>query len=291
MKKINSTLLFGIFGILIPVIILSSCSTQQSVWGSKKDLKLSYRFDGVTHLNYQLISTFRQTMTIMEQPMEITSDEMLRFVAKPTKKIDNGQTLNVEIDEMTAKIVTPRGDVEEDLGVLKGKSFNMDLGDHGEEGSLSQARAITYQSTTGQEMNVASRFQAFFPNLPDQSVTMKENWVTNDTVVEETSAGKLVMTFEGNNRLIGYEKWNDIDCIKVLTTYNGTIDGTGTEQGMEMNTSGKLSGTETWYFAYKEGYYVKGVNDGIMEGSVTTSGAQEMVIPLKREYRMVVSLY
>jgi len=289
MKKRN--IFLGILGLVTLAFILNSCSTQQNVWGSKKELKLSYRFDDVPRINYQFLSTFRQTMTVMEQPMEITSDEMLRFVVDPTKKLEDGQTLNITIDEMTMKIETPRGDMEEDLSALSGEEFNMELSKRGEEGSLSQAMAITYQSTTGQEMNIASRFQAFFPNLPDGAVKMDEMWTTRDSVIEVTSAGNLKMIFEGNNRIIGFEKWNDIDCVKILTTYNGTISGTTQEQGMELVTSGALSGNETWYFAYKEGYYVKGINEGTMEGAVTTAGAQEMVIPLKREYRMVVSDY
>jgi len=287
MKKSN--IVIGAFVLLVSVLILNSCSTQQNVWGSKKELKLSYRFDEMPQVNYQLISTFRQTMTIMDQPMEISSEEMLRFVVDPVKKTESGQKLNFTIDEMTAKIETPRGDMEEDLSALSGKEFNMDLSTKGVEGSLLEAKMITYQSTTGQEMNLASRFQAFFPNLPEGSITMNEAWDTKDSVIEATSAGNLEMIFEGTNRIIGFEKWNDVDCVKILTVYTGTISGTAQEQGMDLVTAGTLSGNETWYFAYKEGYYVKGVNEGTMEGTVTTSGAQEMMIPMKREYRMVVS--
>jgi hypothetical protein len=90
--------------------------------------------------------------------------------------------------------------------------------------------------------------------------------------------------------VIGFEKWDDIDCIKILTLYTGTIRGTGTENGMELLTEGTLEGTDTWYFAYKEGYYLKSINEGSMTGTVTTTGAQEMVIPLKRVYSMMTSL-
>jgi len=287
MKKNN--IVIGALVLLVSVFILNSCSTQQNVWGSKKALKLSYRFDGIPPVNYQLISTFRQTMTVMDQPMEITSEEMLRFVVDPVTETETGQKLNFTIDEMTAKIETPRGDMEEDLSELSGKEFTMDLSAKGAEGSLFEAKMITYQSTTGQEMNLASRFQAFFPNLPDGPITMNEAWDTRDSVVEATRAGSLKMVFEGSNRIIGFEKWNEVDCVKILTVYTGTISGTAQEQGMNLVTAGTLSGNETWYFAYKEGYYVKGVNEGTMEGAVTASGAQEMVIPLKREYRMVVS--
>jgi len=283
MKKNN--IVIGALVLLVSVFILNSCSTQQNVWGSKKAL----RFDGIPPVNYQLISTFRQTMTVMDQPMEITSEEMLRFVVDPVTETETGQKLNFTIDEMTAKIETPRGDMEEDLSELSGKEFTMDLSAKGAEGSLFEAKMITYQSTTGQEMNLASRFQAFFPNLPDGPITMNEAWDTRDSVVEATSAGSLKMVFEGSNRIIGFEKWNEVDCVKILTVYTGTISGTAQEQGMNLVTAGTLSGNETWYFAYKEGYYVKGVNEGTMEGAVTASGAQEMVIPLKREYRMVVS--
>ena len=91
----------------------------------------------------------------------------------------------------------------------------------------------------------------------------------------------MELIFENNNRVIGFEKWEDIDCIKILSLYTGTVSGTEVENGTDLLTEGTIEGKETWYFAYKEGYYLKGINEGVMNGKVTASGTQEMVIPLK----------
>jgi len=292
MKKMKTNWFIGMIALMIPLMILSSCSTKQNIWGSKNSgLNLTYRFEEMTELKYEIINDFTQVMEVMDQPMEIKSYDMLRFSIWPTPSEGDLHKMKVEVNEMSIKITTPRGEIEPDLSSVIGKSFHMDFGIRGKESNLAEAENITYTLTTGQESNLGAKFQAIFPDMPERPMKVGDVWITNDTIVDKSSNGEIMLAFEGKNRIVSFEKWNEIECIKIVTFYEGTITGKSTEQGMEMITDGTLSGTDTWYFAYKEGYYVKGTNEGKMHGKVTASGPQEMVIPLSRDFTMITSMY
>ena len=61
------------------------------------------------------------------------------------------------------------------------------------------------------------------------------------------------------------------------------------EQGAELITTGEITGKDTWYFAYKEGIFVKIVTEGTAI-STTTIPAQNMEIPATRKYTMETEL-
>jgi len=59
---------------------------------------------------------------------------------------------------------------------------------------------------------------------------------------------------------------------------------------MELISKADIQGTETWYFAYEEGIFVKSVSAGMAKGKITGTGPQKIEIPLKREYSMETRL-
>ena len=58
---------------------------------------------------------------------------------------------------------------------------------------------------------------------------------------------------------------------------------------MDLITTGEIEGKNTWYFAYKEGTFVKMITEGNAI-STTKIPAQDMNIPSTREYSMVLEL-
>ena len=76
----------------------------------------------------------------------------------------------------------------------------------------------------------------------------------------------------------------------INTSFTGIIKGEGQEQGMDLVTSGEIVGAGTWYFAYKEGVFVKSVNEGTGKTTTEVKGPQEMSIPATRTYTMRTEL-
>jgi len=58
---------------------------------------------------------------------------------------------------------------------------------------------------------------------------------------------------------------------------------------MELVTTGEIKGTVTWYFAYKEGIFIKQINEGTVEGTVDVP-SQGLQIPFTREMTSEISL-
>jgi len=67
---------------------------------------------------------------------------------------------------------------------------------------------------------------------------------------------------------------------------HSNLEGEGKEQGLDLTFKGDVEGADTWYFAYKEGLYVKMDSSASIKGTITTSGGQNMTIPLTQKLRM-----
>jgi len=60
--------------------------------------------------------------------------------------------------------------------------------------------------------------------------------------------------------------------------------------GAELVFKGDIEGTETWHFAYKEGFFVKQIADVFTKGTVSVRGPQEMSIPMVQNMRIETKL-
>jgi hypothetical protein len=88
--------------------------------------------------------------------------------------------------------------------------------------------------------------------------------------------------------LEGFDTADGMECVKITGKYSGTIEGKGEQQGVELATRGDLEGTTTWYFAYKEGLFVKQRIVGTAEGVVDVP-SQGIQIPFTREMDSEIS--
>lgn len=86
------------------------------------------------------------------------------------------------------------------------------------------------------------------------------------------------------------ETVNGLECVKITAAVTGTLEGEGEQMGMDLTFEGEIEGTDTWYFAYKEGIFVKMITDAFTEGTITTSGAQSMTIPMRQETKIETKL-
>jgi hypothetical protein len=74
----------------------------------------------------------------------------------------------------------------------------------------------------------------------------------------------------------------DVDgvlCAKISATLSGTRKMTTEAQGMTINTTGPYTGTQTLYFAVKEGYLVKETVNTKMTGNIEIPD-QNMTFPV-----------
>jgi hypothetical protein len=264
--------------------------------GAKKD---AFKHDGLTLrysmpkgkvLKYRFLEEFSQEMEVAGNSMVISADETRLLSIRPQMKSKDQYRVGVTIDSMTANLVSPQGTFSPDLTAMHGKTCEFAVSELGKETDVMSGEPIEYEIFPGQTQNAASVYQAFFPDLPNRPVKEGDSWVSTDTIFEKNDKGQMTIIFNSTNKLEGFETIGGVRCAKVLADVTGTLDGLGHEGGVELVSKLTITGSETWYFDYKKGAFVKSVSSGIGEGTVVGSGAQKLNIPMKREYSYVTEL-
>ena len=137
--------------------------------------------------------------------------------------------------------------------------------------------------------NSKSSFNTLFPDLSDKPVKIGESWTTKATITEKAGEITIKVDMEVINTLAGLETVNGMECVKILAKTTGTVNGEGQQMGQDLTFKGEIAGSSTWYFAYKEGVFVKSTGKATSKGSVEVS-AQNMTLPLTTESKSEISL-
>ena len=274
----------------LAAIIIAGCA-KKPIWGDPETgLILTYRMQQDAALTYRYTNEFVQTMDIMGQSMKITADDMHLFtMASKGAKTDN-LMFAVTVDSISMNISTPQGEMTPDLSALPGKSFEMILSPLGKELEIIGADAIEYKIPGQGKRNIKSTFLALFPDLPADPVTVGDSWTSIDSIPDKSEGGEMLIVFENTHTLAGYETMHGTECAKITTEFTGTLRGTSMQGGMELVSEAAIKGNDTWYFAYKKGYFVESASSGTAEGTIRDTGGQGLNIPMSREFKMGLKL-
>jgi hypothetical protein len=275
----------------LAICILAGCAAKTApVWGDPQTgLILQYRMPEGQVLKYESWGETHQTLNVMGQTIDIDIDSTNAFSVESKGKKENDHQLTITIDGMSIKIQSPQAELEPDMSTVIGKSFVMILSSLGKELELIGAEAIEYDLGPEGIRNIASGFQDVFPAVSDRPVKIGDTWPDESIVTDKSSSGEAIIKVSSVNTLEGFETIDGLECIRVSAKASGTIEGTGEQQGMELITKGDIKGTATWFFAYKEGFFVKQTMEGSLEGMVNVP-SQGMDIPFTREMTSEIKL-
>jgi hypothetical protein len=271
---------------------LAGCADRKvNLWGDPQTgLILTYRMPEKQALNYQFSSSQTQNIEVMGQSVITESNQTIGFSVQSKGMKDNHHLLGLTIEAMKVDVKSPQGSLLPDMSAVVGKSFDMTISDLGKELDLLGTASIQYDLGPSGKRNVASSFQAFFPDLPGRVVKIGDAWTAEDLVTDKTDSVEIRIRLKNEHKLDGFETVAGLECARIKTAVAGTLEGEGEQQGMGLTFKGDIKGTDTWYFAYKEGLYVRLVSSASLEGTITTSGAQSLTIPLTQKMNMETSL-
>jgi hypothetical protein len=239
---------------------------------------LEYKMPAGRVLTYQTKSEDSQVMEVMGQSMDTqsTNSSTVTFKAKGLK--DKNFLLGVTIDDMVSTVASSaQGDMSPDLSSVKGKTFDMIVSPLGAEVDATGAEAITYEFG-GSTRNLATGFKMFFPDMPGKPVKVGDTWPSTDGTDEKMGEMTLRIDIKSVHTLEGFETIDGMECARISTAATGTVTGSGSQQGMDLTLAGTTKGKTLWYFAVKEGIYVKSTSDTTTEVSVEVPAAG-MTIP------------
>jgi len=277
--------------VILSICILAGCAAKLPIWGDPQTgLILQYRMAEDQVLKYQLTIEQTQDAEVMGQHMKTENKVEIAFTAKSKGMKENNQQLGITIDSMIININGPQGEISPDMSPVEGKSFDMTMSTLGKELDLSGAESIQYDLGQEGKRDVASNFQAMFPDLAGKPVKIGDTWTSKDAITEKIGSGEIEITLESFNTLEGFETVNGLECAKITAKITGNLEGGGDQGGADLAFKGEIEGTETWHFAYKEGFFVKLIADIFTKGAVSVSGPQEMSIPLVQNMRIETKL-
>ncbi len=278
--------------LIIVIALLAGCAAKTAdPWGDPQTgLILQYRMTENQVLKYQTSGEQTQNMEIMGQSIDTQSSSESEFSVKSKGLQEGNLLLGVTIDSMRIHISSPQGELSPDMSTVLGKSFDMTLSPLGKELDVSGAESIRYDMGSAGTRSIGSNFQAAFPDLAGKPVKIGDTWTSTDTITEKTDELEVRISFESVNTLEGFETVDGLECVKVTADITGTLEGKGEQMGVQLAIQGEVQGTGTWYFAYKEGIYVKDTTSFSSDATITTSGAQALTIPVNQETKMQTKL-
>ncbi len=267
-------------------LLVIGCA-KKPIWGDpEKGLILTYRMPEAGGLTYRLTNKFSQTLDVMGQSMKITGEERQQFTLTSKGGKTDNLMLTVTMDSMSVGVNAPQGDMNADVSGVIGRSFEMVVSPLGRELEIIGADEINYSMGPEGERSIEPSFHAILPDLPSKPVTIGDSWTATDSILEKSDEGEMLIVLNYKHTLTGYETMHGMECAKITNTFTGTLSGTGVEQGMELSSEGAIEGTETWYFAYKKGYFVESTAEGSAEGTIKGVNNPAINIPMTREYKM-----
>jgi hypothetical protein len=231
---------------------------------------LEYKMPEGRTLSYRTSGEAIESAEVMGQTRESHSTSSDAFSLRAKGRKGQDFLIGVTIDSMSATITSPQGDVSPDMTSLQGRSFDMVLSPLGSEVDVSAAEAITYEAPTGPRC-IATGFKLFFPDLPGKPLKIGDSWPSGSGTTEKAGAVEVRLDFQNVNTFEGLETIDGRECARIRSEITGSISGSGNQQGMDMVFSGTGKGTDLWYFAVKEGVYVRSTTELTMQIFVTLS--------------------
>jgi hypothetical protein len=198
--------------------------------------------------------------------------------------------LGVTVESLEASMKNVQGEFSADTDDVAGATFDMTLSALGKEVDLEGAEAIEYGIGPLGDRSIKADFEGAFPDLAGRPVKIGDSWAASDTVNIDQGNSQIVIVSDGINTLDGYETLDGLECARVLVDVTGTITGEGEQMGAPLVFDGTLTGTETWYFAYKEGVLVEWSADLTSDIMVTVQAGQEMKVPIEGTMKFTTRL-
>jgi hypothetical protein len=276
MKLFNSIIMFSVL-----FLFIASLKAQDTY-------KLEYKFEKGKTYRYQDLTKTDMTQEMMGKEMKIKSEgNIVNRLVVDDVTVNGNAVLLISADSMKVFSSTPMGDTTMILSELIGKRTKVVLS---RLGKIENREIVDSVKITGRAAGAAQRESIQFPKLSDKAVKIGDTWTatTQDTVNQ--MGGKIAVTGNYEYTLLGQEKKDDRNCLKITYTGKTTTEGKAKMQGMEffIDGSGKTSGTI--YFDAKAGLvvYEETLNDS--ETNMALTGEQQMIIPITQATKSIRTL-
>ncbi|MCK5146528.1 hypothetical protein KAR48_07205 [bacterium] len=284
----------GIIGIAMTIIMITGCSSTQQVYkGNPQDgLYISYCLNEGDNLKYKYIFKNSQVMEAMGQTMEttITTQALYTLIGQNIENTDEF-TGKIVVNDLSMDIVGPQGNSNPDLSKLIGKPFTLSSTPWGVEKMIdTDSLSIDLGPMNGGQQNISDILHNILPNLPEEAITLGQNWTKLDTTVIEKQGMNITTIIEKLYKFDGFETINNQSCVKITSAGTGTIDGSGKQGDMDITVEGDLESELCFYIDFAKGHLVKSDINTITETTLIMTGSQNLIMPMTVETNASICL-
>ena len=276
--------------IIAVMVLLTGCTVKTRIRENPETgINLTYRMAENQVLQYRLLFDITQEAELMGKSIEANIKNSGKFSARSKGFKENNFLLGITLDAIDMQVKSPRGDISPDVSALTGKTFDIVLSPLGKELEYIGTESLQYELRPLGKRNLISIFKFLFPDLAGKKVKIGDSWTSKDETVNNDEGIDMHITLDSVDTLQGVETVNGMECIKVTARFTGTVDGKGNQWGGQVTIKGKSTGTGTWYFAYKEGIFVKGTSEMDIK-STTVVSDRNLTIPTTMKIKTETNL-
>jgi hypothetical protein len=271
--------LLSIMTLLLVAALLTACAVKQEATVTPEPepeaaMLLAYRMPGEGSLKYRLTVNQNHSMDMMGRSQNFSSEKVLEFSLLQQGAGEEGMPLTVMVDALQLKLDTPRGVHGREITELLGKSFNMTLSPSGEESDFVWTEEVAYEVEPAGRMNVSTDLEAFFPNLPEEELRIGLGWRIMEYLPDSAFNSGKKIKLEKTSILEGFETIDGIECVRIRTNMNGTLERVGEKMTRAPEMTARFDGSGVWYFDHAKGLLVRAEMTLRGNGEMQTGGGQ-----------------
>lgn len=263
------------------------------MWGNEKEgFILTYRLGENQTWSFQGSSEENTALEIMGANQETQSISKNNYTVSLINKNEQDMTLGIKIDELSRESESANGNESIDFSPVTGKDFEIVMNALGKETEFHgiDELKVDMGRQNGGVQSIINSYRNLFMDLPGKPVKFGDSWISNDQYTGPFGNMELTVTTETENTLEGFETINDKECLKVNSTSNSKIEGSGEQDGNTFDFTADSPTEITWYFAYKLGTLVKVSAKSDLTGTIKLTGSYDFSIPITQKTTATLEL-
>ena len=293
MAKTNFKILRSLCFLMLVIALIIGCAAKKQFWGDEKTgFIFNYRLPQDQVWKYEAKTNQSSAQEVMGQSYESSTDIVMNYSVKGVG-LDEEQniTSQVVMDSMSMVIKSMQGELKPDISAILGKNFVLTFSPKGKKVGFSDPDSIKvdFGPAAGQR-GAESFFRNLFPRLSGNPIKIGNSWTVNEERTEPQGGLNINIKTETVNTVAGFETIAETECLKITTKTTGTVDGKGNQMGADVDFEGDLEGSSVWYYAFKEGAFVKATAEIFVEGTAAVTGPQNLTVPITQETKSEVKL-
>lgn len=266
---------------LLKLGLLTSALLFTVIPASAQTYNLNYNYEANSNYIYDITVQNKMTQEVMGQEMTFNSNMMSVAKMKSSGKNNSGNLLfTFSLDSAKVKTSSPMGDTTIVLEDMIGKRIKLEISPKGSVVKREVVDSVKGNFMTGSQIN---RETINLLDLPENEINIGDTWTVTKTDSVENAGGVFINSGLTTYKLVGKETYNGCECLKIESTSDMQIEGSGSMQGFDYVAEGSGKSTGTAYFDFE-----KGVLNGLMQKielqmTLAGTGQQNMIIPITQE--------